>query len=150
MLDKFELQNIVKLHGRVPHEEALRHMVEGDLLFMALPDRVDGSPGGRISAKTYEYLMTDRPILAALPPGENRDYLRDKPGVYLTAPDGIDEMAAVIADQASAAFEGHPARVDRSDLQPHLSSSARARAFEDVLEKIVEGHVSASPTSFSV
>ena len=30
------------------------------------PRRQDGSRGGRISAKTYEYLMTDRPILAAV------------------------------------------------------------------------------------
>ncbi len=61
--------DVVRLHGPVPHGRAVELARSADLLFMTLPDRVDGSPGGRISAKTYEYLMTDRPILAALPPG---------------------------------------------------------------------------------
>ena len=133
VLDKYDLREIVHLHGPVPHQEALRRMAESDLLFMALPDRPDGSPGGRISAKTYEYLMTDRPILAALPPGENREYLRDKPGVHLAPPDGIDEMADVIADHASSTFAGNSVTVDRSALRSSLSSTARARAFEEVL-----------------
>jgi glycosyltransferase involved in cell wall biosynthesis len=136
VLDKFGLRDIVHLHGRVPHDEALRHMVESDLLFMALPDRPDGSPGGRISAKTYEYLMTDRPILAALPPGENRAYLRDKPGVYLTRPDDSDEMAEVITRLASAKFADTKIAVDRSDLRPSLSSTARARAFERIVSDV--------------
>ena len=133
VLDEHNLQEVVTLHGQVSHREALRHMTESDLLFMALPDRIDGSPGGRISAKTYEYLMTDRPILAALPPGENREYLRDKPGVHLTAPDALNEMGKIIAELASAKFEGNPAQVDRSELHSSLSSTARAQAFEEVL-----------------
>jgi len=147
VLDKYGLQDIVQLHGRVPHDEALRHMVESDLLFMALPDRPDGSPGGRISAKTYEYLMTDRPILAALPPGENRDYLRDKPGVYLTQPDGTDEMATVITHLASATFAGNSVAVDRSALRPALSSTARAQAFERVVSDVTTA--TAAPTAAS-
>lgn len=137
VLDKFDLHEIVNLHGRVPHREALRRMAEGDLLFMSLPDRIDGSPGGRISAKTYEYLMTDRPILAALPPGENREYVQDKPGVFLTAPDGVEAMAEVIAAHADAKFAGSPVTVDRSELQSSLSSTARAEAFEDVLVDVL-------------
>jgi len=77
--------------------------------------------------------MTDRPILAALPPGENREYLRDKPGVSLTAPDGVEDMAAVIAEHAAATFAGDPVTVNRSALRSSLSSTARARAFEEVL-----------------
>jgi glycosyltransferase involved in cell wall biosynthesis len=147
VLDRFDLHDIVRLHGRVPHEEALRHMAAADLLFMALPDRTDGTPGGRISAKTYEYLMTDRPILAALPPGENRDYLRDKPGVHLTAPDGVDEMATVIANQATAAFGGDPETVDRSPLRTRLSSTTRAQAFERILYGLVGSPSIASAAS---
>lgn len=133
VLEKFGLQNIVRLHGRVPHDDALRYMTESDLLFMALPDRIDGSPGGRISAKTYEYLRTDRPILAALPPGENREYLQDKPGVHLTPPDGVSEMSAVVSELAAAKFDGASLRVDRSALQSSLTGASRAQEFEDLL-----------------
>ena len=147
ILHKFGLGDIVTLHGRVPHEEALQRMTEANLLFMALPDRVDGSPGGRISAKTYEYLMTDRPILAALPPGENRDYLQDRPGVHITPPDGVDEMAEIITNQAAVTFSGRSLTIDRSELQPHLSSTARATAFERILNDIVDAPPQMTPAS---
>jgi glycosyltransferase involved in cell wall biosynthesis len=138
VLDKYGLQNIVNLHGEVPHEEALKKMAEGDLLFMALPDRPDGSPGGRISAKTYEYLRTDRPILAALPPGENQEYLADKSGVHLTPPDGIEEMGEVISRLATAKFDGHSIEVERSELQSSLSNGARAQRFERIVSNVAE------------
>jgi len=137
VLDKFGLQDIVTLHGHVPHERALQKMTESDLLFMALPDRTDGSAGGRISAKTYEYLSTDRPILAALPPGENREYLQDKPGVYFTDPADQSKMTAVIREVVEAKFNGDPISIDRSDVRPALHYSTRAREFEDVLSALI-------------
>ena len=133
VLSKFGLTDVVRLHDAVPHTEALKRMVSADLLFMALPDRPDGSPGGRISAKTYEYLMTDRPILAALPAGENREYLADKPGVTLVQPSDVAAMADAIEQQAAAYFAGNATDVDRSALHPQLLSTARAEAFENVL-----------------
>jgi hypothetical protein len=135
VLEQKGLDEVVRLHDPVPHREALRHMMESDLLFMSLPDRVDGTPGGRISAKTYEYLMTDRPILAALPPGENRDHLQDKPGVHLSEPKGFSTMATTIEQLASAKFSGRTITVDRSELQSNMSSQARAKAFGTVLTK---------------
>jgi hypothetical protein len=136
VLSKFGISDIVDLQGQVPHDEALRQIAAGDLLFMALPNRLDGSPGGRISAKTYEYLMTDRPILAALPPVENRENLQDKPGVHLTSPDGINAMADVIANLTGAQFSGESIAVDRSALRPSLSSTARAERFERVVNGV--------------
>jgi glycosyltransferase involved in cell wall biosynthesis len=135
VLEQKGLDEVVRLHDPVSHREALQRMMESDLLFMSLPDRVDGTPGGRISAKTYEYLMTDRPILAALPPGENRDHLQDKPGVHLSEPKGFSTMATTIEQLASAKFSGRAITVDRSELQSNLSSQARAEAFRTVLTR---------------
>ena len=91
--------------------------------------------------------MTNRPILVALPPGENRDYLRDKPGVHLTPPDGVDEIATVIANQATAALGGDPETVDRSALRTRLSSTTRAHAFERILYDLVGSSSTASAAS---
>jgi hypothetical protein len=113
-------------------------MMESDLLFMSLPDRVDGTPGGRISAKTYEYLMTDRPILAALPPGENRDYLQGKPGAILTDPRDVDRMADVIEQLTQAAPNGPSKRYDRSALKSNINSRSRAVEFAELLKTIIE------------
>ena len=139
VLDRHGLNGIVRLHDKIPHEEVLERIQTAGLLFMALPDRPDGTPGGRISAKTYEYLMTDRPILAALPPGENRTYLADKPGVTLVEPSDIEAMSRAIEDAASMYFAGEDLQVDRSALKPELLSTSRAEAFERVLKNVIEG-----------
>jgi glycosyltransferase involved in cell wall biosynthesis len=140
------VQNVLRMHGiadfvrvypPVPHAEVRDKVRQADLLFMALPERTDGSPGGRISAKTYEYLMTDRPILAAVPNGENREFLVGKPGVYLVEPRDCAAMADVVERLAADVFGGHPQRIDRTELQAGLTNRSRALAFAEVLESVV-------------
>ena len=126
---------------RTPIEERVAEIVWGaDLLFLTLPKRMDGSRGGRISAKTYEYLATDRPILAAVPRGENWDYLSEKPGVWLVEPDDRDGMRKVIAELAGAKFSGAPGRFDRGHLHAELSYGRRARRFEAVVRGAIQAH----------
>lgn len=144
------LEAVVRVHDRVPHEEALRHMQEADLLFLTLPGRVARTPGGRISAKTYEYLMTDRPILGALPPGENTEYLADKPGVHLTDPWDVDGMAGVITTLAGRTFAGEDLSVDRRALRSGLLSTTQSQAFEDVLRTVVPSPESPAPVAAAV
>src|SRR5204862_3600793 len=95
------IERVVVVRDAVAHDEVADILGRADLLFLTLPRRVDGSRGGRISAKTYEYLMTDRPILAALPRGENWDYLAGKPGVWLAAPDDDGAMHEAIVELAA-------------------------------------------------
>ncbi len=129
--------SVVKVLDPVPHEQVAAMLARADLLFLTLPRRVDGSRGGRISAKTYEYLTSDRPILAAVPQGENWDYLLGKPGVWLVAPDDQAGMAAVIAELAGAKFAGEPRSFDREELRGQLSYETRAVEFEAVLRAAI-------------
>lgn len=137
VLEGHGIQDVVHVHGPVSHEQALRHMQKADLLFQTLPGRVNETPGGRISAKTYEYLMTDRPILGALPPGENTEYLSDKPGVFLTDPWDVDGMSSILSRLTARAFAGDDLSVDRSSLRNQLLSTTQAQAFEEVLHSVL-------------
>ncbi|MFO8231556.1 MAG: glycosyltransferase [Longimonas sp.] len=137
VLRKYDLQDIVQVHGMRPHDEALSRMHAADILFLTLPDRPDGSPGGRISAKTYEYLTTERPILAAVPPGENHDYLVDKPGVFLSRPSDVEQMAAHLEPLVAATLNEKPPTFDRTHLRTLLQSTRRAEAFAQVLDQVV-------------
>jgi hypothetical protein len=102
--------------------------------------RVDRSRGGRISAKTYEYLMTDRPILAALPAGENWDYLSDKPGVWLAEPDDTVALREAIVELATAKLAGEPRSFARERVHEQISYAARAEQFEAVIDAGIEAH----------
>jgi glycosyltransferase involved in cell wall biosynthesis len=131
------VQDVVDVGGPVPHEQVAQILAAADLLFVTLPRRPDGSRGGRISAKTYEYLATDRPILAAVPPGENWDYLSGKPGVWLLAPDDEQGMSAVIAELAREKLAGSNLSFDRRALAEQLSYDTRAREFADVVREAI-------------
>ncbi|HTZ85092.1 MAG TPA: glycosyltransferase [Solirubrobacteraceae bacterium] len=134
------VQDVVRVLGPAPHEQMPGILARADLLFITLPNRLDGSRGGRISAKTYEYLMTDRPILAAVPRGENWDYLEDKPGVWLVAPDDERAMQAVVSELAQTKAEGKPLAFDRSALREELSYDTRAREFASVIHRAIAHH----------
>jgi Glycosyl transferase 4-like domain len=131
------VESVVSVFDPVPHEEVTEILSGSDLLFITLPRRSDGTPGGRISAKTYEYLMTDRPILAAVSPGENREYLLGKPGVWLVDPADEQGMRAVIVELAEAKFGGRASRFDRQPLRDELSYATRAEQFAAVVEEAV-------------
>lgn len=140
------VDGVVTVLGPVPHEEIAEILCRADLLFITLPRRVDGSRGGRISAKTYEYLTTDRPILAAVPQGENWDYLTDKPGVWLVEPDDGQGMKKAISELAAAKFAGSPRTFDRDHLQGQLSYDARAAEFATVVRAGIERRLSGDRT----
>ncbi len=129
------VEDVVSVLDPVPHAEVARIISGADLLFITLPKRIDGSRGGRISAKTYEYLMTDRPILAAVPQGENWSFLEGRPGVWLVEPDDQAAMEGVVAELAAAKLSGHPRTFDREETRAELSYDARAAEFAAVIRR---------------
>jgi Glycosyltransferase Family 4 len=136
VLKNQNLSELVSIYEPLPHSEVIQIARQADLLLITLPDRIDGSVGGRISCKTYEYLMTNRPILAAVPKGENWDYLQDKPGVWLVAPTDIEAMSQVITRVAAAKFSGSPLRYDRTALQQQLSYMNLAQEYLRIFERV--------------
>ena len=132
------IEKVVSVHGPLPHDQVSGLVSRADLLFITLPKRIDGTRGGRISAKTYEYLATDRPILAAVPHGENWDYLEGLPGVWLVEPDDRRLMSEVITELAGAKLSGAPRTFDRTDLRSRLSYEARAVEFATVIRAAIE------------
>lgn len=130
------IEEVIHVHGRIPAHEVPNKTQNADLLFLTLPDRLSGPPGGRISLKTYEYLMTDRPILGAVPVGENRDFLEDAPGTFVTAPTDVSAMADVIEHLVSRRFSGDSLSVSRVELRERCSSERRARELSNILTEV--------------
>jgi hypothetical protein len=127
------IDRVVTAREPIAHERVGDVLAGADLLFLTLPRRVDGSPGGRISAKTYEYLMTDRPVLAAVPHGESWEFLAGRPGVWLAEPDDVEAMRAVIVELATTKFAGRPAAFARESVRQEISYATRGAEFEDAI-----------------
>jgi uncharacterized protein (DUF1697 family) len=133
VLEIYDLSKIVQIFGKTKHSEVIQIARQADLLLLTLPDRPDGDYGGRISVKTYEYLMTDRPILAAIPKGENWNYLHDKPGVWVVNPTDTAAMSVVISEVMAAKMAGTPLRFDRTAIQKDMSYTKLTQDFLKVL-----------------
>ncbi|MBE9011125.1 glycosyltransferase [Pseudanabaenaceae cyanobacterium LEGE 13415] len=136
-LSNQNLQEIVSVSDALPHAEAVQIAQQADLLLIALPDRDYPNIGGRISVKTYEYLMSDRPILAAIPKGENWDYLENKPGVWRVPPRDVEAMAKVIEQLVAKKFAGQHLSYDRRSLHQQLSYKTLGATFSEVLQSVL-------------
>jgi glycosyltransferase involved in cell wall biosynthesis len=83
----------VRFLGYVPHEESVRLIRTADLLFLPLHDLPPGERLSIVPGKTYEYLASGTPILAAVPDGDARDLLASSGRALLTRPSDSDAMA---------------------------------------------------------
>ncbi len=66
----------VVVHGYVSHADAVALLRSADLLFLPMHTPPPGVRSASMPGKTYEYLASGRPILAAVPEGDARDLLR--------------------------------------------------------------------------
>ena len=89
--------------GYVDHPTAIREMVAADALFLPMHSIPRGERARIVPGKTYEYLASGRPILAAVPPGDARDLIvTTRSGVVADPLDalGIARALEVLADAA--------------------------------------------------
>lgn len=107
----------VVLHEYVSHGEAIRLMQSADLLFLPMhavppPRRARIVPG-----KTYEYLASRRPILAAIPDGDARDLLGRAGSALLCRPADVACLERSLESQVDRKRAGDPpARPDEDVL----------------------------------
>ena len=66
---------VVTLHGYVTHGESIELMRSAELLLLPMQKLPAGTRATIVPGKTYEYLASGTPILAAIPDGDTRDLL---------------------------------------------------------------------------
>jgi glycosyltransferase involved in cell wall biosynthesis len=114
--------------------EVLALQRDSDALLLLIPE----NERGVLSAKVFEYLAAERPILAVVPPdGEAAALIRGTGAGTVVAPDDVDGMAAVLSELDERRRAG---TLRETPLAPEwrdrLSRRARAREFADLLEAV--------------
>ena len=69
------LEDVVCCKGYVPHAESVQVLMDSDVLFLPLMSPSNGERSHIYTGKIFEYLAADRPILAAVPPGDAADLI---------------------------------------------------------------------------
>ncbi len=101
---------VVRLHGYVTHAESIALIRTADLLFLPMQNLPSGVRATIVPGKTYEYLASGTPILAAVPDGDARDILDAAGNARLCRPDDVTGMAAAISEAVDDHRTGRPAR----------------------------------------
>jgi glycosyltransferase involved in cell wall biosynthesis len=98
------------LHGYVTHAESIELMRSADLLFLPMQNLPLGVRATIVPGKTYEYLASGAPILAAVPDGDARDILQRAGNAILVRPDDVAGMSAAIRSELDRLRAGAPPR----------------------------------------
>jgi glycosyltransferase involved in cell wall biosynthesis len=82
----------------VTRRESLAFQRDSEALLLLIPD-AGGRGRGVLTAKVFEYLAAERPILAVVPPdGEAAKLIREAGAGVVVAPDDVEGMAAALRD----------------------------------------------------
>ncbi len=82
----------VTMPGYLDHDQSVDLLRGADLLFLPMHGLRDGTRASIVPAKTYEYIGSGRPILAAVPPGDARDLLREAGSAVICDPADVDAL----------------------------------------------------------
>ncbi|HZO62849.1 MAG TPA: glycosyltransferase [Gaiellaceae bacterium] len=126
--------------GYLPHRDAVALMRSADVLFLPMHDVAAGSRVRTVPGKTYEYLASGRPILAALPDGDARDLLAGLPGVRLCAPTDVEGIAAALRELAA----GAPAPTRVPEIAARFERRVLAGRLAEILDCAAAGRSAAA------
>ena len=120
--------------GYLTHSDSLALVRSADLLFLPMQKLPEGRRSTTVPGKTYEYLASGRPILAAVPEGDARDILVAAGTAQICDPDDTAAMIGVIRQQLNEPFEpsSRPERFEQFEYR-HLAGQA-----SELVEQIVQ------------
>jgi glycosyltransferase involved in cell wall biosynthesis len=114
----------LELVPSVPRAKALAFQRDSEALLLLIPE-AEGPVV--LSAKVFEYLAAERPILAAVPPdGAAARLLREIGGATIVAPDDVDGLTAALAG-LEGRWRARELDVEPLDDESRIRLSRRAR-----------------------
>jgi glycosyltransferase involved in cell wall biosynthesis len=130
-----EPYGFVQMPGYVPHDRTLELLRSADLLFLPMHELPPGSRAGIVPGKTYEYLGSGRPILAAVPEGDARDLLERSGRAHVCPPRGVECMAQAIRHHLALRRSGADSPRGRQEIVASYEYRVLARQLADVFDR---------------
>lgn len=129
-----ERSRATKLLGYLPHDRTLELVRTADLLFLPMHNLPPGSRASIVPGKTYEYLASGQPVLAAVPDGDARDILDAAGNCLLCGPDDVAGIQRAISD-AVRRRQGH---IEQARPQPDVVERFEYRRLAEQLADVFD------------
>ena len=131
---------VCRVLGYLPHGETVRLVRSADLLFLPMHELPVGVRAGLVPGKAYEYLGARRPILAAVPDGDARDYLEAAGNATLCRPADVSCLAQAIR----AEIDRWRASQQRAEPDPEVRAQFDRRLLSERLAATIDAVVGVS------
>ena len=129
----------VHFPGYLPHLETVALVRSADLLFLPMQDLPRGARAGLVPGKTYEYLASGRPILAAVPDGDARDILEAAGNAMLCRPADVEAIAAALRTRIAGWRAGSELPSPNQALVRRFERTTLTKQLSVVFDSIVGG-----------
>jgi glycosyltransferase involved in cell wall biosynthesis len=96
LVTESRVASMVRFLGYLSHAESVGLVRGADLLFLPMHNLPRGARSRIVPGKTYEYMASARPILAAVPDGDARDFLKACGTALICRPDDVGEMVRIL------------------------------------------------------
>jgi glycosyltransferase involved in cell wall biosynthesis len=90
------VSHLLRATGHLPHRQSVGLIRTADLLFLPMHSLSRGNRARSVPGKLYEYMASGRPILAAVPDGDARDFLTQCGTAHICRPDDVDGMVRLL------------------------------------------------------
>jgi hypothetical protein len=97
IIESSSINTNVVVKGFLQHEENIEIIRTADILFLPMHNLPPGERATIIPGKTYEYMASGRPILAAVPNGDAKDFLSKCGTSFICSPDDVEGMIEIIS-----------------------------------------------------
>jgi glycosyltransferase involved in cell wall biosynthesis len=128
--------SVVREHGYKSHAETLDLVRSADLLFLPMQDLPTGVRAGLVPGKTYEYLASGRPILAAVPEGDARELLSEAGTALICGPRDVDRMAELIGRAIDRWRRGIQPPTPNPDVVGRYERRRQTEQLADVIHRV--------------
>jgi len=125
----------VRFLGYLPHPESVALLRSADLLFLPMHKIRSGARAGIVPGKTFEYLATGKPILAAVPEGDARDLVRTAGTGLICDPDDVAAMTRIIRSEIARWESGAEPPVADVEYVRRFERKVLSRGVADTLRR---------------
>jgi glycosyltransferase involved in cell wall biosynthesis len=125
-----------RCHGFFSHADTLRMIRSADLLFLPMHDLPRGVRAGLVPTKAYEYAASGRPILAAVPEGDARDFLLELGTATVVDPGDTFGIEQAIEAEIARWRRSEPSPAPNLDLLASFEYREIARRVAEVLDAV--------------
>lgn len=129
---------MIQFPGYLPHAKNTELVRTADLLFLPMHNLPQGTRSRIVPGKTYEYMAAGRPVLAAVPDGDARDFLSQTGTALICRPDDADGMVRILDHVYSEWKRGGAVASCNQDFVKQFERRNLTRALADGFQSLLQ------------